>query len=189
MTTLTAKIITKKSHEYEIIKNLYNTQFPTTEKLPMWILLWKAKHNGIDFLAFFDGNQFVGFTYLVTKKDLTLIFYLAVNDKIQSKGYGSRILKYISELYPNNRLTLNIEELNDKSPNHLQREKRRRFYLKNNYIGSGISLIDSGVSYEVLIANGKISIPEYHEVYRKFAGAFFYPLFKPELILESIESK
>lgn len=84
-------------------------------------------------------------------------------------------------LYPNNRIILNIEKINEKAPNNDQRVKHRKFYIKNGYKSSGISVIQKNNVFENLIFGGDCNIREYHMLLKRFAGVFLYPFFKPKL--------
>ena len=52
------------------------------------------------------------------------VLYLAVNDKIRSKGYGTLMLKHLNEMSGNKEITLNIESLDENADNYKQRVKR-----------------------------------------------------------------
>ncbi|WP_425379688.1 GNAT family N-acetyltransferase [Spiroplasma endosymbiont of Stenodema calcarata] len=178
---LKVKPITKKFYDLKIVRELIKTSFPKNERLPFWFLLWKTRKKYVNFLAFYDENVFVGFLYLVTKDDLTFVLYIAVNNKIQSKGYGSQILNYIKILYPNNKIILNIEQIDENAANNEQRKKRRAFYLKNGYENSGIVVLEKGNIFENLIIGGNCKIKDYHALLRRFVGPFLYLFFKPKL--------
>ena len=161
------------------MKELYTSAFPVNEQIPMPFLLWKAKKAFVDFLAFYDEGQFVGFIYLITNNDLTLVLFVAVNSKIQSKGYGGKIMNHVKILYPNNRIILNIEALDECAGNNEQRIKRRAFYIKNGYNSSGIIVADKVATFETLITNGTCKIEEYQALVKRFMGSVLYALRKP----------
>lgn len=52
---------------------------------------------------------------------MVFILYLAVNDKIQSKGYGNKILNIIKENNMDKEITLNIKPLDKNADNYQQR--------------------------------------------------------------------
>ena len=58
-----------------------------------------------------DNEEFVGLSYSGVNFDIVFIFYLAINGKIRSKGYGTHILDYIKEKYKGKEITLNIEKI------------------------------------------------------------------------------
>ena len=50
------------------------------------------------------------FVFLVNEKTVFILF-LVVNDKIRSKGYGSQIITWIKENYPDREIFLDVESL------------------------------------------------------------------------------
>ncbi|GEO69259.1 GNAT family N-acetyltransferase [Levilactobacillus acidifarinae] len=181
MPTLTCHLLTRHSPELATIKALLKTQFPPAEQFPFWFLRWRARRPGIDFLTFSVGSQVVGTAYLITHHGVTLVLYLAVTAANQSHGYGRQMLAMLQDRYPGNRFTLNIETLDPQAPDNRQRERRRQFYLNNHYVPNGLTVIDSDIPYEVLVANGQVTLADYRAIYRQFAGPILYPLFKPAL--------
>jgi len=181
---LEAKAVTKQFSDLGLIKKLIMTQFPRNERVPIRMLLWKAKaskSSTVDFLAFYAGDLFVGFTYMFTNDDITFVAFLAVDSTIQSKGYGSQILKYVKTLYPNNRIVLGIESLDESADNYKQRVKRKEFYIKNGYESAGFKIKALGAEFEMLITggDGSISSDECLAFYgRNIYGAFLHRIFK-----------
>lgn len=55
------------------------------------------------------------------------VLYLAVNDRIRSKGYGTKILDWLKQ-NTEKIIVLNVEAINSSAKNALQREKRISFY-------------------------------------------------------------
>ncbi len=61
------------------------------------------------------------------------------NDKIYSKGYGSKLLEVLFNSYLEKSITLFIETMDDKSAsNYDQRVKRLAFYERNGFVHTGI---------------------------------------------------
>lgn len=179
---LSVKEITRKSHEIEKIKELFYNSFPKQEQLPFWFLLYRAKSNSVNFLALFDKEVFVGFTYLVTNNDLTFVLYLAINNQIRSKGYGRMALEAIQLQYPANRIILNIEAIEKDTDNYEQRVKRKSFYTKNGYKNLPMLMIEGKDKYEVLISYGSSTIKEYKQLYKSLTGLILYWFFAPNII-------
>jgi GNAT superfamily N-acetyltransferase len=176
--------ITEQSGELNIIKNLYHRAFPKNERIPFWFLLWRARRNNIDFIAIFDNEVFIGFTYLIHNKDITFVLYLAICESFRSKGYGSKILELLKCRAPCNRIILCIESPYVKSGNQHQREKREVFYLRNGFLQAHLNVLECGETYEVLTSNGEIKMKEYLNLLKSFIGRFLYTFFKPKLILQ-----
>ena len=129
---------------------------------------YNVKRACIDFLAFYDNDIFCGFTYLITNKNTTFILYLAIDNNIRSKGYGSQILNWITNNKQNN-IVLNIESVSDKYDNYKERLSRQKFYLKNGFIDTKYKLIDKDDVYDVLHKGDKFAKSEYEALLRNFS--------------------
>ncbi|MCL2188689.1 MAG: GNAT family N-acetyltransferase [Defluviitaleaceae bacterium] len=162
--------ITRKFADLPAFEALYKTAFPTGEQAPLWLLYARAKKPNVAFDAYYDGEIFAGFTYVLTHKDITFVLYLAIDAQYRSKGYGSQILTYIREGHPNNRIVLTIELLDENAKNNPQRIKRKQFYLKNGYVESGFRVTTIGVDYELLCLGGRCAAQEFLTINRKFIG-------------------
>ena len=165
---LKIKPVTRNSEDFQMIKTLYTSSFPKIEQTPMWFLLQRAKKDYVEFNAYYDGEVFVGFVYLMLHENLTYIMYIAIDTKHRSKGYGSQIMNHIREVYPNNRIILSIEAEDENAENNAQRIKRKQFYIKNGYSYSGISSEMRGVICETLISNGDCTTKEFLAINKKF---------------------
>lgn len=135
------------------VEDLYLSAFPKHERFPFWILEECSKENNSELLAITDNNIFVGFCYLVKCDDLYYLMYFAVEPKLRNKGYGSIILKELSNRYKN--IFLSIEKPVDDLT-----KKRKNFYLKNGFIETNKIYEDTGVFYEILCNNKEIEITE-----------------------------
>ncbi|OEH54375.1 hypothetical protein AQ616_11485 [Oceanobacillus sp. E9] len=173
--------ITKDFNDINKLKRLFIKAFPKNERLPLWFLLMKADKDFVDFIGFYDEDDFIGFTYLITNKDLTFVLYLAIDSSQRSKGYGGAVLSKIKELYPNNRLILNIEAIISNSQNYEQRVKRKNFYIKNGYVNSGIMLKENKDYFEIMINQNELIEKEYSELIQRYSGIFFM-FVKPKFI-------
>ena len=97
------------------------------------------------------------------------ILYLAVNDKIRSKGYGSAILQCIKQRFSNKAIALNIEPLDPKSDNYAQRIKRFEFYLKNGFVDT---------HYQILATTTQFPIKEYKLTIKQLSFGLYSPQIK-----------
>lgn len=52
----------------------------------MGTLLKRSKREGIDFIAYYDEEKFIGLAYLITFENLTYLWYLAVVQDLRSQG-------------------------------------------------------------------------------------------------------
>lgn len=172
---LTAKSVNKKLNEYSEIKNLCATAFPKNEQMPMWILLLLSKRNGIDFTAYYDNDTFCGISYTVFKNNTVFVLYLAVNDKIRSKGYGSKILDSIKKNYNGKSIVLNIEPLDSNAENYEQRVKRFEFYKRNGFSSTNHLINDISGKYLILSTSKSFSVKAYKDTIKKLSFGFYNP--------------
>ena len=104
--SLTTIAVTKRLADYPAIQALYQRAFPRAEQVPWSWLMFKAKRSRARFTAYYDGEDLVGFTYLIVGHNVNYLMYLAVNDRIRSKGYGTQILTHLKATYPAQTLVL-----------------------------------------------------------------------------------
>ncbi|MGO1059658.1 GNAT family N-acetyltransferase [Planococcus sp. FY231025] len=173
--------LTKKQSEFTQVKELYYGSFPKNERIPMNLLMWKAKREFVDFLVIYDEDEYIGFTYLISHENLTYVLYIAIDGNARSKGYGGRALAKIKEKYPDNRIILNIEVVDESAGNYAQRATRRNFYVRNGYEGSTYLYQDRWGLYEVMVQGGKVQIDEFYALLENFAGALLFSVFKPHI--------
>lgn len=164
---LTVKKISWKSDEFSLVKTLFHRSFPPNERFPLWLLLLFSKRKGIDFSAFYDRDQFCGFAYTVTTDKTVFLLYLAVNDKIHSKGYGSGILSCLEKMHPRKPVSVNIEPPDETADNAHQRIRRMKFYQKNGFSDTGCRLHTGDDSFVVLSTSQDFSPEDFYQAIRK----------------------
>ncbi len=146
------KTISGKLNEYKDVCRLMRTAFPQNEQIPMWLLRVLALRKSVSFRAFYEDNQFCGVLYTIEDNKYIFVLYLAVNDRIRSKGYGTKILDWLKQ-NTEKIIVLNVEEINPSAENALQREKRISFYSRNGILDTGCRFVDEGETYFVLASD------------------------------------
>lgn len=164
---LTVKNVNRRLNEYTQIKELIQTAFPENEQIPMWLLLLISKRKCVDFLAFYDDSTFCGISYTVRTEKMVFVLYLAVSNKIRSKGYGSKILNHLKVLYKEKEIVLNIEPVDEKAENNSQRIRRLEFYKKNGFSDTGEFFRNKAEKYSILSTSKNFAIEEYNMVIKK----------------------
>lgn len=147
---LTTKTVAYNNASYTFVKDLYHQAFPEVERIPFPLLLLRAKAKWIDFIAFYDHDQFCGFVYLMNGKTITNIMYLAVAPQLRSHGYGQQILTLLKNRYPYKTLVLEIESPDNTAINYEQQISRKAFYIRNGFMESGYDVHIYYVDYEVM---------------------------------------
>lgn len=174
---LRAAAVNRKMKAYQEVIRLLKTAFPVEEQYPVWFLRLLALRKEVDFLAFFEGEQFVGLTYTLQCDRMVFVLYLAVNPEVRSKGCGTAILSWLKTHFAGKSLTLNIEPLDPKAENYDQRVKRFSFYAKNGFRDTGLCVKDGDDQYAVLCDAGAFQ----PEVYRKLLEKMSFGMIKPEI--------
>lgn len=165
---LTKKKITRKLENYQEIKELMKRSFPENELYPMWFLLLVSKIKKVDFSAFYEDDKLIGCIYLIKSKKVAYLMYIFVNDKIQSQGYGTKILKQVMKDNKDKEIVLDIEPLDENASNHEQREKRYHFYKKNGFKTTSYFIEDEEdpTDYTILSTDGTFSKKECEKLLR-----------------------
>lgn len=174
---LTTEAITEQHRFWQQINMLAKEAFPPEEYLSPEIIVKMAQSDSLDFLALTDEEEFVGFMVVQTDKNLAYLFFLAIVPSCRSKGYGSRAIETLKELYPNKKQVVDFEMLDDSAANNFQRKKRRAFYLRNGYQETGLFLSYFGVDYEVMCMDPSFDPQEYKELMKTIPVEGFHPVY------------
>lgn len=158
------------------IKRLYKEAFPKEEQVPFFLLKYKAMKGKANFYGIYDKNEFIGLLYTVCYKDIVFLFYLAIHSKKRGNGYGSVILEKVKHKFKNHRIILNIEEVDENNSNFEQRQKRKKFYIKNGFKDSNIKTKENHVIYEMLYCGGNVTYEEYSELMKNCLGNFLFKM-------------
>ena len=171
-----------RKEQWRAVREIYREAFPRKERKPFWAVrravrrgrsqLWTAQE---------DGTVF-GFILLTTDRDMALVEYLAVSDRIRSRGTGSRLLQAVCAKEQGKRIVLLIERPDDGADNREQRIARRRFYLKNGFVSAHVGIRSAGGSMEVLCRGGTVTGDECLSLHAYALGRLFFALSGTKLL-------
>lgn len=161
--------------DYDKIKKLMKTAFPKNEQMPIWLLQLLALREGVNFLAFYDGGEFAGIAHTVSTDRMIFVTYLAVNDGLRSKGYGSQILQWLKSRSRGREITLNVEPLEKNAENLSQRVRRLNFYKRNGFHDTGWLAKEPSQYFAVLSTSGRLSLGEYKRVFGRLSFGLYIP--------------
>ncbi|MCL2828907.1 MAG: GNAT family N-acetyltransferase [Oscillospiraceae bacterium] len=164
------------------IKALYGSAFPRQEQAPLGFLINQTKKDTVRFDAYYDGDVFVGLTYTISSGDMTYLWYLATRSDLRSKGYGSQIMQHLRELYPNNRIALNLDAQDETASDSEIRKKRKEFYIRNGYTPTGYLCMFHGNRLDVMSINGNVTSNEFLSIFRDYFGPIMYFFARPKII-------
>ena len=129
---MTVKQITSDTAD-EKIKLLYETAFPEDERIPWDDLMRLVDEMPLDFTAYYDEDNFIGFTIVYPRKSFNWYWYFAVCEELRGKGYGQQILTQLIEKYKGQTCVLDMESPTQVCDNISQRRRRHDFYLRNGF--------------------------------------------------------
>jgi GNAT superfamily N-acetyltransferase len=179
---ITLKKVSRDIPEFDKIKNLYSNAFPEDEKAPFSLLYFKRNKDNVDFFSIHADGEWVGFAYAVSEKDVTYLFYFAIDEEVRGKGYGSAALKALIKHYEGQRFFLALEQLDESADNFDERIHRRHFYARNGLRSLDCRLREGKVVYDVMGVGGKIEPEEYGHLMSRYMGSIFTKIFHTGII-------
>ncbi len=81
----------------------------------------KTKKITLDFYALYDKEIFVEFMVLSLYANMCYLFFLAIDGKLRSKGYGGQALHILDKLYSDRQLVVDFEMIDENASNITQR--------------------------------------------------------------------
>ncbi len=163
-----------------IYKDHMVIDFPKDELKPLKMILKSIEEGFYECLGLFDGNQMVGYTFMVKLDNSYLIDYIAIFPELRNNGIGANLLSLIDDyLETADRIIGEVEDpsyTENKSQKELQ-TRRLNFYLRNNCKDTNLRVECFGVHYIVLEAGTKYCKDE-NEAWKIYEG--FYKSFLPE---------
>lgn len=147
------------------INQLYQQAFPPNERRDLSHLLTPGQNIG-EVFAYCDQEGFVGFACLLNSLDISHIIYFAVTETLRDKGYGSEILRRLCRQKPGNRVIVDIERDGPSAENHVQRQQRKQFYLRNGFGETPVKYRWQQEDYEILSYGGTIQPEEFHQFWQ-----------------------
>ena len=82
--TLEVRNIYPLTPTFKMVASLYEAAFPVEERLPLWQLSWNNLKNGQSFVAYFDQEVFIGFTYAICTDNWSTYSFLRLR-KVNSR--------------------------------------------------------------------------------------------------------
>ena len=159
----------------EKIKHLYQTAFPDGEQIPWNDLMRLVGEMPLDFMAYYDGEDFIGFTITYPRKSFNWFWYFAVREELRGKGYGQEILTQIIEQYKGQSLVLDMESPTQVSENIDQRKRRHHFYLRNGFRDTNIYRTYNDITWTIMmIGEGTFTMKDWDDIINELQQ-FWWP--------------
>ena len=160
--------VTRKLKDYHDIVKLMSTAFPPEERIPIWVLNLLSKKRNVNFNAWYDNKELCGITYTIESEKMMFLLYFAVNSKLRSKGYGSRIIHELKQTAGGREIILNVEKPDQSAENNAQRVQRIAFYERNGFYQSEFDLCIEGTDYLVFSTNVVPDKTEFDRIFKKY---------------------
>ncbi|MEW6996080.1 GNAT family N-acetyltransferase [Colwelliaceae bacterium BS250] len=174
--------LSKYDVNYSNVIELYKEAFTTVRWVPSWMLRYMMRKGKTGFSVIYENDTWIGLIYITDYKDIIFVHFFAISQFRRSFGYGSKVIDSMRDKYCENRIVLNIEELEELSENYSQRLKRKSFYVKNGFSSSGYIVQEPGERLEMLILDGNISKEEIEAMYKSLFGGILGSLYRPKVI-------
>lgn len=159
------------------IKRIYYESFPKKERMPFPMMVAMSKLWNTRFLGFYDSDSLClsGFAYFAFNSKILFVMFLAVDEGLRSKGYGSAILQEIKKKYPDRKIIVSIEPCDDNASDIELRKKRKAFYKRNGYEETGCMMKLNGVVQEIIITNGNLDKKELRWFFVFYSNGTIWP--------------
>ena len=147
---MTEKKITAANID-EMIKELYETAFPKDEQIPWDDLLRLVQEMPLYFIAYYNEEEFIGFTIVYPRKSFNWFWYFAVREELRGKGYGQQILTQLLDSDKGQTLVLDMESPTQVCENIDQRQSRHNFYLRNGFRDTNVYRTYNDITMTIMI--------------------------------------
>jgi GNAT superfamily N-acetyltransferase len=162
---MTEKKITAANAGDEQMRKLYQTAFPVEEQIPYADLVRLIGEMPLDFTAYYDGEELIGFTIVYPRRPYNWFWYFAVRDELRGKGYGQEILTGLIERYKDRPCILDMESPEQLCDNIEQRKRRHAFYLRNGFRDTNVFRTYDGITYTIMmIGEGTFTKHDYDDI-------------------------
>ena len=149
----------------EQVKQLYESAFPKDEQIPWGDLLQLIDKMSLDFTAYHDGEELIGFTIVYPRKQFNWFWYFAVREELRGKGYGQQILTQLIEKYKGQTCVLDMESTTQVCDNLEQRRKRQAFYLRNGFRDTNVYRTYSDITMTVMMmGKGTFTMKDWDDI-------------------------
>ena len=182
-------IVKENSPEAALTKELYEEAFPPIERIDYALLGACIKNGKAQLYAYRDGEEYVGFAFVLLPSDYVYLLFCATRKDLRSRGYGSAVLGKLRRRYPGKAIVLDIEPLSDEADNSTERYRRYMFYKNNGFSDTGFEMRDVTGIYRILSDREGFDLEGFIESYgilpEIFEGTEIYrdgqedPVFRP----------
>ncbi|MGN1235248.1 MAG: GNAT family N-acetyltransferase [Christensenellaceae bacterium] len=144
------------SKDRTYFETINDEAFPLSERMSFDEIFHFASETDTDVLGIYDDGAPVGFVVLLKNEECAYVYYIAVDSRTRSKGYGGAALQKLTEEYQDLQLILDFEAIDETAENNGQRVRRKKFYLRNGFHETGYYTLLCGEPFEVVCSGGEL---------------------------------
>jgi len=158
--------ITSMHSQSQMLRGLYTTAFPKNEQIPWDDLMRLIDEMSLDFTAYYDEDDFIGFTIVYPRPSFNWYWYFAVREELRGKGYGQRILTQLINRYEGQTCVLDMESpCQAPCDNIEQRKRRHEFYLRNGFRDTNVYRNYGDLEMTIMImGEGTFTLQDWDEI-------------------------
>lgn len=140
------------------IKSLYLEAFPKEERRTFDQLKNLLEKDLAQIKVILYKKDFAGFFILLENEKARLIDYFAIKKDLRGKSIGSKALSLLNDGIP---MIIEIEPVDEKSPNNIQRKKRKSFYQRLGFKSKEVLIEWYDTCFELMSLNDSKSAKNY----------------------------
>lgn len=153
---LTVRRVTKEDPAAAAVSRINEEAFPPVERIPLDEMLAYGEKADAAVWGFFEDALPAGFALTLRNGRCVYISYFAIRADLRGRGLGGEALRLLLRQFPDRQPVLDMEPPDPEAENHVQRERRRAFYLRNGFRETGRFTMLRGIRYAVLCAGGTL---------------------------------
>lgn len=171
--SLDCRLVDVNSDIFKDILRLNSEVFPSNEILAPINLSNNiyANDENLSIFSFYNDNEFVGYAAIYSYENISYLAFLAVCVKYQGRGFGGLILEILKSNF--SQIVLEIESLDPKATDYLQRVKRSKFYNNHGFKDSGYKISYCKMTYSIY-SNFEFDSKQFIDMFNLFKSKNYF---------------
>lgn len=130
-----------------------------------------ANDENLSIFSFYNDKEFVGYAAIYSYENISYLAFLAVCAKHQGRGFGGLILEILKSNF--SQIVLEIESLDPKATDYLQRVKRSKFYNNHGFKDSGYKISYCKMTYSIY-SNFEFDSKQFIDMFNLFKSKNYF---------------
>lgn len=171
--SLDCRLVDVNSDIFTDILRLNSEVFPSNELVAPINLSNNiyANDENLSIFSFYNDNEFVGYAAIYSYENISYLAFLAVCVKYQGRGFGGLILEILKSNF--SQIVLEIESLDPKVTDYLQRVKRSKFYNNHGFKDSGYKISYCKMTYSIY-SNFEFDSKQFIDMFNLFKSKNYF---------------